>query len=139
MCRGGEYDGVRVIERATIERALTEQSHLEIDLSLGFPTRFSYGLMLGSRRISLYGPGTQQAFGHLGFTQMLAWADPSERAPSPSWRAASRRSTPRSAASWACCGGSPRRLRRHHNRTRNAFPSCDDVVLPASSSVMTRK
>ena len=79
MRRGGEYDGVRVIERATIERALTEQSHLEIDLSLGFPTRFSYGLMLGSQRISLYGPDTQQAFGHLGFTQMLAWADP-ERA-----------------------------------------------------------
>jgi len=79
MRRGGELDGVRVIEPETIRTALTQQSHLEIDLSLGFPTRFSYGLMLGARVLSLYGRDTQHAFGHLGFTNMLAWADP-ERA-----------------------------------------------------------
>jgi CubicO group peptidase (beta-lactamase class C family) len=76
MRRGGELDGVRVIETDTIRRALVERSHLEIDFSLGFPTRFSYGLMLGARMISLYGRDTQHAFGHLGFTNMLAWADP---------------------------------------------------------------
>jgi CubicO group peptidase (beta-lactamase class C family) len=76
---GGELDGVRVLEPGTIERALTQQSHLEVDLSLGFPTRFGYGLMLGAQRVSLFGPDTQQAFGHLGFTNILAWADP-ERA-----------------------------------------------------------
>ena len=53
-----------------------ERSHLEIDFSLGFPTRFSYGLMLGAQLLSLYGRDTQHAFGHLGFTNMLAWADP---------------------------------------------------------------
>ena len=79
MRRGGELDGVRVLEPETIRRALTQQSHLEFDLSLGFPTRFGYGLMLGAQRISLYGPDTQHAFGHLGFTNILAWADP-ERA-----------------------------------------------------------
>ena len=79
MRRGGELDGVRVIETDTIRRALIERSHLEVDLSLGFPTRFSYGLMLGARILSLYGLDTQHAFGHLGFTNMLAWADP-ERA-----------------------------------------------------------
>jgi CubicO group peptidase (beta-lactamase class C family) len=79
MRRGGELDGVRVLEPDTIRNALTEQSHLEIDLSLGFPTRFGYGLMLGARLLSLYGPDTQLAFGHLGFTNILAWADP-ERA-----------------------------------------------------------
>jgi CubicO group peptidase (beta-lactamase class C family) len=79
MRRGGELDGVRVLQPETIERALTEQSHLEVDLSLGFPTRFGYGLMLGAQRVSLYGPDTQHAFGHLGFTNILAWADP-ERA-----------------------------------------------------------
>ena len=76
---GGELDGVRVIEAETIRNALVERSHLEIDFSLGFPTRFSYGLMLGARLVSLYGRDTQHAFGHLGFTNMLAWADP-ERA-----------------------------------------------------------
>lgn len=79
MRRGGELDGTRVIETETIRRALIERSHLEVDLSLGFPTRFSYGLMLGARIVSLYGLDTQHAFGHLGFTNMLAWADP-ERA-----------------------------------------------------------
>jgi CubicO group peptidase (beta-lactamase class C family) len=79
MRRGGELDGVRILRPETIERALSEQSHLEIDLSLGFPTRFGYGLMLGARVLSLYGRDTQHAFGHLGFTNILAWADP-ERA-----------------------------------------------------------
>jgi CubicO group peptidase (beta-lactamase class C family) len=73
---GGELDGVRVIETETIRKALEEQSHLEIDFSLGFPTRFSYGLMLGAQLLSLYGRDTQHAFGHLGFTNILGWADP---------------------------------------------------------------
>jgi CubicO group peptidase (beta-lactamase class C family) len=76
---GGELDGVRVMTPQTIRNAITEQSRLEVDLSLGFPTRFGYGLMLGAQLLSLYGRDTQHAFGHLGFTNMLAWADP-ERA-----------------------------------------------------------
>jgi CubicO group peptidase (beta-lactamase class C family) len=76
---GGRLDHVRIMQPETIRHALTEQSRLEVDLSLGFPTRFSYGLMLGSQLLSLYGRDTQHAFGHLGFTNMLAWADP-ERA-----------------------------------------------------------
>lgn len=74
--RGGELDGVRVMEPETLRRALTEQSRLEIDLSLLFPTRFSYGLMLGAQVISLYGLDTQHAFGHLGLINIMGWADP---------------------------------------------------------------
>lgn len=73
---GGELDGVRIMRPETVRHALTEQSRLEVDLSLGFPTRFGYGLMLGARLLSLYGRDTQHAFGHLGFTNMLGWADP---------------------------------------------------------------
>ncbi len=76
---GGELDGVRVMEPHTIRQALEEQSRLEIDLSLGFPTRFSYGLMLGAKVLSLYGLDTDLAFGHLGFVNIIGWADP-ERA-----------------------------------------------------------
>ncbi len=79
MRRGGELDGVRVIGTETIRNALVERSHLEVDFTLGYPTRFSYGLMLGARVVSLYGLDTQHAFGHMGFTNILAWADP-ERA-----------------------------------------------------------
>ena len=73
---GGELDGVRIFEPRTIRRATTEQSWLEIDLSLGFPTRYSLGFMLGARVLSLWGPDTEQAFGHLGFTNVMTWADP---------------------------------------------------------------
>ncbi len=76
---GGQLHGVHVMDAGTIRHALTEQSRLEVDLSLGFPTRFGYGLMLGAQVLSLYGRDTQHAFGHLGFTNMLGWADP-ERA-----------------------------------------------------------
>jgi CubicO group peptidase (beta-lactamase class C family) len=35
--------------------------------------------MLGASTFSLFGPDTDEAFGHLGFTNVLGWADP-ERA-----------------------------------------------------------
>ena len=73
---GGELDGVRVMEPATLRRALTEQSRLEIDFTLLFPTRFSYGLMLGAKVISPFGLDTDLAFGHLGLINILGWADP---------------------------------------------------------------
>ncbi len=76
MRAGGELDGVRVMQPETIRRALEEQSRLEFDLSLGFPTRFGYGLMLGAKVLSLYGRDTDLAFGHLGFINIIGWADP---------------------------------------------------------------
>lgn len=76
---GGELDGTRVLETRTLRRALAEQSYLELDLSLGFPTRFSLGMMLGARVLSLFGPDTELAFGHLGLINIMGWADP-ERA-----------------------------------------------------------
>jgi hypothetical protein len=35
--------------------------------------------MLGGRRFSLFGPDNPEAFGHVGLTNVLSWADP-ERA-----------------------------------------------------------
>jgi CubicO group peptidase (beta-lactamase class C family) len=76
---GGELDGVRVMEPRTIRRAMVERSYREIDLTLGAPMRHASGFMLGAQAVSLFGPDTEQAFGHLGFTNVLGWADP-ERA-----------------------------------------------------------
>lgn len=73
---GGEMDGIRIMQPDTIHRALTEQSRLEIDLSLGFPTRFSYGLMLGAKVLSPFGLDTDRAFGHLGLINIMGWGDP---------------------------------------------------------------
>ncbi|WP_454198464.1 serine hydrolase domain-containing protein [Nocardia sp. Marseille-Q1738] len=77
--RGGELDGVRVMRPDTIAAALVPQSRIEPDLTLGMNFGFGYGPMLGGRVVSLFGPDTTRAFGHLGFTNNVAWADP-ERA-----------------------------------------------------------
>jgi CubicO group peptidase (beta-lactamase class C family) len=73
---GGQLDGVRIFEPRTIRRAITEQSYHELDLTLGFPVRYSLGFMLGARHLSAYGPDTETVFGHLGFTNVAGWADP---------------------------------------------------------------
>jgi CubicO group peptidase (beta-lactamase class C family) len=74
--RGGELDGHRVMAPETLRFALTEQSRLELDLTLVLPIRFSYGMMLGAKVVSLYGLDTDLAFGHLGLINIVGWADP---------------------------------------------------------------
>jgi CubicO group peptidase (beta-lactamase class C family) len=73
---GGVLDGVRVFEPRTIRRAVAEQSYLEIDFTLTLPFRYSMGFMLGGEWLSIYGPDTRYAFGHIGFTNVIGWADP---------------------------------------------------------------
>jgi CubicO group peptidase (beta-lactamase class C family) len=74
--REGELDGARVFEARTVRRATAEQSFWELDLTLGVPLRYGLGFMLGGDLLSLFGPDTRHAFGHLGFTNVIAWADP---------------------------------------------------------------
>lgn len=76
LLNGGELDGVRIFDARTIRRATTEESYLEMDMMLGVPIRYGQGFMLGGRWLSLYGPDTEHAFGHLGFSNILGWADP---------------------------------------------------------------
>jgi CubicO group peptidase (beta-lactamase class C family) len=76
LLAGGELDGVRVFEPRTIRRATSEQSYLEVDFTLILPFRYGMGFMLGAEWFSLYGPYTQHAYGHVGFTNILTWADP---------------------------------------------------------------
>lgn len=76
LLNGGELDGVRIFDPRTIRRATGEQSYLEFDFTLGVPLRYGMGFMLGGQYLSLYGPDTQDAFGHLGFTNVVGWADP---------------------------------------------------------------
>lgn len=70
----GELDGHRIFEPRTIHRATSEQSYLEFDLTLGVPTRYSMGFMLGG--FGFFGPDTAHAYGHVGFINIIAWADP---------------------------------------------------------------
>jgi len=73
---GGIESGVRIFDPRTVRRATGEQSYLEIDFTLGLPFRYGMGFMLGGQWLSLYGPDTLRSFGHLGFTNIVCWADP---------------------------------------------------------------
>ncbi len=72
----GELGGVRVFEPRTVRHATSEQSYWEVDLTLGLPLRYGLGFMLGAELLSLFGPDTPRAFGHVGFTNIFTWADP---------------------------------------------------------------
>lgn len=76
LLNDGVLGGVRVFEPRTVRRATAEQSYLEFDLTLGVPLRYGMGFMLGGRYLSFFGPDTPHAFGHLGLTNVVAWADP---------------------------------------------------------------
>ena len=73
---GGQYQGKRVFEPATIDRAVRPANRLRFDRTLNLPMRYSEGLMLGADPFGLYGPKTGAAYGHLGFMNILGWADP---------------------------------------------------------------
>lgn len=72
----GHAGGTDVLAPATVAEARRPAGPLVIDGNLPVPLRFSAGFMLGERLTSLFGPGTSRAFGHLGFTNILVWADP---------------------------------------------------------------
>ena len=76
---GGEQNGVRVLEPSTIRHATGESAWWEVDFTLGLPIRYGLGFMLGGRSVSLFGSDNEQAYGHVGFSNIFSWADP-ERA-----------------------------------------------------------
>ncbi len=76
LLNGGELDGVRVLKPETVAEAVRPLGKRQFDNMLMLPMRFSAGFMLGETPFGLFGPKTHQAFGHLGFTSVLCWADP---------------------------------------------------------------
>jgi CubicO group peptidase (beta-lactamase class C family) len=70
---GGEVDSVRVLSRAAVERATTEQSNGP-DAVLVFPMRFGLGFMLTQPGWPL-GP-SPRVFGHPGAGGSIGCADP---------------------------------------------------------------
>jgi CubicO group peptidase (beta-lactamase class C family) len=79
LLREGELGGVRVFDPRTVRHATDEQSYREIDFTLFAPLRYGSGMMLGDRPIGIFGQNTPHAFGHLGFTNIFGWADPTRQ------------------------------------------------------------
>jgi CubicO group peptidase (beta-lactamase class C family) len=75
--RGGELDGVRVMQPETLRAAVAESRRLRPDLAVGLaPLRWGTGYMLGSKRFGPFGRNAPAAFGHTGLTNIAVWADP---------------------------------------------------------------
>ncbi|MFB6262013.1 MAG: serine hydrolase, partial [Bradymonadaceae bacterium] len=61
------------VRRATAEQVVDRDWTLLLT-----PQRYSLGFMLGrkSTPFNVFGPDTEQTYGHLGFTRALGWANP---------------------------------------------------------------
>jgi len=72
---GGRYGDVTLLDSALVDEALAEHSRFELDNTLILPVRYGLGFMLGDALLSPYGRNTEDAFGHLGFMQVMLWSD----------------------------------------------------------------
>jgi CubicO group peptidase (beta-lactamase class C family) len=73
---GGVYAGKQVLKPETVLRAVRPASGISFDRTLNIPMMYSEGLMLGASPVGIFGPMTAGAYGHLGFMNILGWADP---------------------------------------------------------------
>ncbi|WP_159267849.1 serine hydrolase domain-containing protein [Zhongshania aliphaticivorans] len=77
LLQGGVWQGKQIFTPLTVNRAVREMGKPQFDRSLILvPMRYSAGMMLGLNPVGLYGPKTHYAYGHLGFSNILCWADP---------------------------------------------------------------
>jgi CubicO group peptidase (beta-lactamase class C family) len=73
---GGVWNGKRILMEETVARAVAPRGRMSVDRMLMVPMRYSEGMMLGADPFGLYGPDTGRTYGHLGFINILGWADP---------------------------------------------------------------
>ncbi|NKI16835.1 beta-lactamase family protein [Spongiibacter sp. KMU-166] len=76
LLQQGQWQGKQILSPLTVFHLAQEATPPQLDKSLMLPMRYSAGTMLGGRRVGLYGLNTPYAFGHLGFSNILCWADP---------------------------------------------------------------
>lgn len=73
----GRLHGVQVLQRASVRRMTSQVTRAQLDGTFGFPMRYGLGVMMGGNRFSLFGLGTRGAYGHLGLSNVVVYADPS--------------------------------------------------------------
>lgn len=76
LLNGGEYNGKQIMQPQTVARAIKPVGGFALDRSLMAPMRYSEGLMLGANPVGLWGPQSIDSYGHIGFMNILGWADP---------------------------------------------------------------
>ncbi|MGD8825811.1 MAG: serine hydrolase domain-containing protein [Myxococcales bacterium] len=76
LVSGGVFEGRRIFTESTVRRAIEPQTSWQIDRIILLPMSYSMGFMLGTDPVGLYGVWCGKAFGHVGLSNILAWADP---------------------------------------------------------------
>ena len=76
LVAGGVYNDTRVFDESTLREAIAPQTPGQIDRTLLLPVSYSMGFMLGTEPVGMYGIRCGKAFGHVGLSNILAWADP---------------------------------------------------------------
>ncbi len=76
LLNGGEFEGRRVFAKETVAELIKPMGSRQFDGMLGLPVRFCAGLMLGDNPVGMFGRKSRHAFGHLGFLNIVCWADP---------------------------------------------------------------
>ena len=79
LANGGELDGVRILEEATVEEATSLQIAVEEDGTIGAPVRYGLGFFLAGTPFDSYGTlAPPSTYGHGGLGSSVAWADPEQ-------------------------------------------------------------
>jgi CubicO group peptidase (beta-lactamase class C family) len=76
LLNGGELNGKRIFDPLTIKKAVMESDIIKFDGTMVIPMRYSAGMMLGASPFGMWGPFSNNAFGHIGFINIFCWADP---------------------------------------------------------------
>ncbi|MGB3052973.1 MAG: serine hydrolase domain-containing protein, partial [Polyangiales bacterium] len=76
LVAGGAIEDTRVFSESTVRRAVAPQTPGQVDRMILLPMSYSMGFMLGTEPLGLYGFRAGKAFGHVGLSNILAWADP---------------------------------------------------------------
>ena len=72
----GRFGNRHVFQPETVREATRAVGRIQVDRTLLVPIRFAPGFILGERPFGLYGGNCPRAFGHLGFINIVCWADP---------------------------------------------------------------
>lgn len=79
LLQDGRWGDQQVLQPDTVHRLRREAAPRQLDKTLMVPVRFSEGMLLGDKPVGLYGRNSADCFGHLGFINILCWADPHRR------------------------------------------------------------
>lgn len=76
LMNGGEANGKRLLKAETVRAATRiDYPQHDLDWQFFFPVKYTAGMFPGGR-LGLFGWRSERAYGHLGFQNILTWADP---------------------------------------------------------------